>query len=238
MKRRAGLAEFKFIETLEMAKYSAVANEYYNPELHPTCADFRSASVYFLRRAFLRVLPSGRIADIGCGESLLAKFIKENLVLIDESEEMLDRNFGTFEKRCVDIVLDAFGSSEFDWIFAILGDPFNVDDCWRHISIALKEGGRCVFVVPSHEWAIRFRRAALTERSGYARFELARGETVYLPSFIYSERDQASMIAEAGLKLQGVDHVYLRDIEEIKSPKVSEYLSDSDPLLDIYSAEK
>jgi len=123
--------------------------------LHPTCADFQDASLVFLKNLFSEVRPSGKIADVGCGRSLLAKFVDPRaLVLIDESGDMLQKNNRVSEWREVDVASEKFGLSEFDWIFSILGDPYNVQSAWLNIAVALKRGGNCIFIVPSYEWAL------------------------------------------------------------------------------------
>src|ERR1043166_2803629 len=137
----------------EIAPYSKVASEYYDARLHPTCADFRAASFLYLSKIFREEAPNGLIADIGCGDSLLTKFCKQKLVLVDESAQMLARNLGDHEKRQFDVTKEKFGISEFDWVFAILGDPYNVISTWSNIEIALKPRGECVFMSPSFIWA-------------------------------------------------------------------------------------
>jgi SAM-dependent methyltransferase len=239
VKLRPGLAESRFIEIPDPATYDVVAKEYYDPILHPTCADFRCASLHYLQGEFQAPMLLGRVADVGCGESLLARFLSEkNLVLIDESSEMLNRNREGYEKRQIDVISSEIGVSEFDRIYAILGDPFNFVSSWRNIRTALKSQGQCFFVVPSYLWVTKFRECAPEEREGFARFDLADGKTTYLPSFVFSEADQLAIIEQAGLKMLAIDHVYVRDLPKVRSAKISGYLAATDALLDIYRVEK
>ena len=126
MKSASGLA-YKSSGLANRRTYDSVAGEYYDERLHPTCADFRSASRIYLARLFDELKPTGRIADIGCGRSLVAEFQQQNLVLIDESSEMLRQNVPFLESRCINVEREPIGASEFDWIFAVLGDPYNTN---------------------------------------------------------------------------------------------------------------
>jgi len=38
---------------------------------------------------------------------------------------MLMQNPRSIEQRLIDVERDRFGVSEFDWVFVVLGDPFN-----------------------------------------------------------------------------------------------------------------
>jgi SAM-dependent methyltransferase len=232
-----GLA-YKSSEVSDSLTYDLVAGEYYDERLHPTCADFRLASCIYLRRFFDELQPSGRVVDIGCGRSLVVNFCKEQLVLIDKSVEMLRQNSSAFEMRVVDVERETIGFSEFDWIFAVLGDPYNTPEVWRNIAGALKGGGQCVFIVPSSEWARKFRLESADEKPNFARFLTSKGETVFLPSLIVESENQKTIIADSGLRLVATEHVLVRDLPYVRSPKISEVLLPDQYLLDIYRAQK
>lgn len=238
MKLLHGRAVSKSSETLEPASYDDVASEYYDERLHPTCADFREASEAFLQSFFRREKPKGRIAEIGCGVSLLSKFTPESLVLVDSSAQMLSKNKDTAEKRLVNVETDSFGDREFDWVFAILGDPYNSKPTWLNIARALKAKARGLFVVPSYYWASHFRRVAGGEYDGYARFDRADKSSVLLASAIYPQEGQVSLIHSVGLHVLECEHVPVRVINKIRSPKISGYLSADDPVLDCYGVQK
>jgi len=223
--------------------YSVVAAEYYDAELHPTCADFRLASKVFLERLFGKEKIVGRVADIGCGRSLLREMISPTsrfeLVLVDDSDEMLAHNGpNTFEVRKTDVEAMPFGDCEFEWVFAILGDPYNISQAWKNINRALRYGGRCVFIIPSFVWAREFRKKGSHERPGFARFVMAGGAELFLPSLIYSPSQQRTLIENAGLRANAMDHVLVDDVPCVRSRKISEFLSGGDPIIDIYRAEK
>jgi hypothetical protein len=238
MKSPLGRVAFKSSAIPRFESYEEVAAEYYDSKLHPTCADFRSASKFFLEAFFLGNRPAGRIADIGCGLSLLNDFVSEDLVLVDSSAQMLDRNDGGAEKRLLNLEKQSFGRSEFDWIFAILADPFNSRAAWKNICSALKDKGRCVFIVPSYYWASEFRSRVWEERSGFARFERADGSSVFLPSIVLPQIDQVRLIEAVGMRVISFSHVLVGDLLEVTSPKILGIVAKDQPILDIYCSEK
>lgn len=236
MKSLSGLA-YKSLGRSDAANYDLVAAEYYDEHLHPTCADFRAGCRAYLERFFERHKPVGRMADIGCGKSLVADFRKQDLVLVDESPEMLRHNLASLEMRCIDVEQAPIGTSEFDWIFAVLGDPYNSPATWKNIQTALKPAGQCVFIVPSDHWAKVFRENCSEERANLARFLTPRGE-IFLRSLIVGRASQEKMILDAGMSLIAADHVLVADLPYIRSPKISEFLLKDQSLLDVYQATK
>lgn len=236
MKSLSGLA-YKSSERPDAATYDLVAAEYYDEQLHPTCADFRAGCRAYLESFFEKHKPVGRMADIGCGKSLVADFRKQDLVLVDESPEMLGHNPASLEMRCIDVERVPIGTSEFDWIFAILGDPYNSPAAWKNIQTALKPAGQCIFIVPSDHWAKVFRENCSEERADLARFLTSRGE-IFLRSLIVEPACQEQMILDTGMSLVATDHVLVADLPYIRSPKISEFLLKDQSLLDIYQAKK
>jgi SAM-dependent methyltransferase len=238
MKSHHGPAASKSSETLEPGTYNDVASEYYDEQLHPTCADFREASRAFLREFFRREMPRGRIAEIGCGISLLSELAPDDLVLVDSSAKMLNKNQNMAEKRLLNVESSSFGEREFDWVFAILADPYNSKAAWQNIARALKHRARALFVVPSHYWASHFRSVAGGERDGFARFDRADSSSVFLASAIYSREEQLALIRSADLAVLECNHVPVQAINRIRSRKISEFLSNDDPILDSYYVQK
>jgi trans-aconitate methyltransferase len=233
-----GQNELKSTRIPNATAYDKVALEYYDEIRHPTCADLREASRLFFARLFEKEDPSGRLADIGCGRSLVAEFKKSELVLVDSSTQMLDQNNFEIKRRVIDVEFESFGESEFDWIFAVLADPYNSISSWNNIFKALKVSGTCVFIVPSFVWSQKFRLRDSGEREGFARFIIAGGEDVFLRSVIVSSQEQEQLIIRAGLQLHRCEHVYTKDMTMIKSAKISGVLSPDEPILDIYIANK
>jgi SAM-dependent methyltransferase len=238
MKSLLGRAAFKSSGTPRVGSYDEVASEYYDRSLHPTCADFRAASRIALRRHFGATATQGKVADLGCGLSLVSEFVSKDLVLVDGSPGMLAQNLGHAEQRLVNVEEDCFAQSEFDWVFAILADPFNSMLAWKNINAALKAGGRCLFVVPSYLWTSKFRNSASDEQPGLAHFVKADNSSVFLPSLVYEEAEQAALVEAAGLQVIDTGHVFVRELAHVNSPKVSQYLSADDAILDVYVVEK
>ena len=234
MKSLPGLGVSRSSAIRERASYEEVALEYYDELRHPTCADFREASRVYLKRILELELPSGQLADIGCGQSLISEFISENLILVDESGAMLNLNIAASEKRRINIIEASFGRAEFDWIYAVLADPYNEIGAWINIKRALKVGGRCVFITPSYSWASKFRASSQSEIAGNARFDLASGKSLFLPSTILSIEQQKELISSAGLRVDHIDHIYADDLVKIRSSKISSVLKGGEALLDIY----
>jgi len=168
----------------------------------------------------------------------VTEFEKRNVVLIDSSSDMLAGNSETNEKYLIDVEKDRFGNSEFDLVFAILGDPYNSSATWKHIHLALKPGGNCVFMVPSFAWASAFRSKDPHEKEGFAAFTIADGTDVYIRSTILPMNKQKEVIQEAGLASVQVDHVNVSALASVRSAKISNVLSSEDAILDIYSATR
>jgi SAM-dependent methyltransferase len=238
MKSLLGRAAFKSSGILEIGSYEEVALEYYNAALHPTCADFRSASRIVLQRLFSRDAPQGRIADVGCGLSLLSEFVTENLVLIDASSKMLAQNSRNIEKRLVNVEERSFAQSEFDWVFGILADPYNSAQAWNNLSSALKVGGSCLFVVPSYRWASKFRSSVLEEQPGFAHFVKADNSSIFLPSIVYPQAEQFALIESVRMRVSNFEQIFVRELTNISSPKISKVLAADDPILDVYFTDK
>lgn len=238
MKLHLGRVASKSSGTLDSPTYDAVGAEYYDDLRHPTCADFREASLILLRRIFHEDHPTGRIADIGCGRSQVAEVARGSLVLVDESSEMISLNGEDHESRVINIVEETFGDAEFDWIFAVLADPYNEVRAWENISKALKPNGRCVFITPSYSWATKYRTPSMGEVAGKARFDLRSGRSIFLPSTILSPARQRELVLSVGLQVVRVEHVLVRELSKVRSEKISSALDENDPILDVYWVRK
>jgi hypothetical protein len=110
-----------------------------------------------------------------------------------------------------------------DWLVASLGDPYNSREFWIEVFRVLKPGGTAIFTTPAYEWATCFRRETESSSSAVmeAEFELMDGTRVRLPSFIYSEEDQLSLVVESGLIVREVLHTTIADLKgEVLSPKL------------------
>jgi Methyltransferase domain len=211
--------------------YSVVALEYYDPQRHPTCVNFRAASAIYLTEALDCLPTSGMTVDIGAGLSLAAElFIAKNrplsnLVLCDGSREMLAYSRVYIERGVAALVGDAqrlpFTSSSVALLISSLGDPYNVPAFWHEVSRCLVRGGFCLFTFPSQSWARSFRLASKNERPDSAYFELKGGRSAYVPSFVYSTTRQKQMIECAGLEVLDISSIYADKIPQPHSAKIA-----------------
>lgn len=199
--------------TAATQNYGAVAREYYDARVHPTCANFTEAS-HLLLGAFwediARHLQSlGRGADfldLGCGKSVLAEELIargqawRRLVLVDESESMLtySRGFNGAELVLAESAQLPLGDASIDLTTAFMGDPFNTEATWQELARVLRPGGLVLFTAPSFAWANAFRASGSGERAGSALFVVDGTKEVYLPSHVLARPDQEALMRRAG----------------------------------------
>jgi ubiquinone/menaquinone biosynthesis C-methylase UbiE len=208
--------------------YDAVAAEYYDPIRHPTCANFRRGSERILSRWLEG--PDTRILEIGCGRSLVAEILLAkgtsltNLTLVDSSVAML--NYSAVFARAGATLVNcdaeqlAILDQSADVVVASLGDPFNTPPFWTHVQRIMRRGGRVLFTTPSFEWSSGF-RFEMSQPADLAEFVTRDGSSVFVPSFVYSEREQVEVLARAGLTVRAVDHATIADLGIVHlSPKL------------------
>ena len=193
---------------LVAASYELVAQEYYDSERHPTCSNFREASLILLRKWRVPILQSRSICEVGPGRSLVAEFFLsardnlDRLVLVDESASMLAYSEKWRDAGATLKIGSAFSlpvpSNAFDLVVSCLGDPYNTFSFWTEVRRVLVPGGTCLFTTPSFDWAHSFRIASDSKYMESADFELFDGTHIQLPSFIRPPADQAILIRSAG----------------------------------------
>lgn len=212
------------------ASYEQIAAEYYDPQRHPTCANFREASAIILR-GWLRRFPAqpGLICEAGAGKSLVAELLAElspsaltRLLITDAAPSMLGYS-SEWESRGVRLAIcDASAlpveDGEIALLLSSLGDPYNEPAFWAEVWRTLAPGGRCFYTTPSHEWASAFRASAAGEKALAAAFDLSGDGRVHVPSWIYPEGEQRRLIEGHGLKVEEVWDVRL---PELKSDPIS-----------------
>jgi SAM-dependent methyltransferase len=216
-----------------VVSYELVAQEYYDPERHPTCANFREAS-RLLFRPWLSLVPNRKLiceVAVGAGKSLLAEILSEalrslnTLTLLDEAPSMLSYSRALKE---VGVRLDLasvfalpYGSESFDVVASCLGDPYNSISFWTEVRRVLKPDGICLFTTPSWEWAKAFREITDTNSMHNSAFELSDGSQISLPSHIYPQHDQIRLIESANLAVSEISQVLIRDMSGQRlSPKL------------------
>ena len=216
---------------LVAASYELVAQEYYDSERHPTCSNFREASLILLRKWRVPILQSRSICEVGPGRSLVAEFVLsargnlDRLVLVDESASMLAFSEKWGDAGATLKIGSAFSlplpSNAFDLVVSCLGDPYNALSFWTEVRRVLIPGGTCLFTTPSFDWAHSFRKGGDVAAMDSADFTLLDGTHVQLPSFILSPTEQARLIQSAGLTLEQESHTFVRDLQGLKiSPKL------------------
>lgn len=179
----------------DFASYSEVAGEYYDPVLHPTCANFRTASKLLLTElGVLRDVSCKSILELGAGRSLVAEMLIEKeksldrLVITDKHEEMLLHS-RIFESAGAKLkIFDACSANlslgKFDLIVAVLADPYNTKALWRNLSRLCSRRGLIALTFPSYYWMKSYRVLREHVESQYSVFQTGEGRSLNLPSFI------------------------------------------------------
>jgi hypothetical protein len=225
--------------------YDAVAEDYYDATLHPTCANFRELGI----RGALDLLTSGElisfieraeILETGSGRSSVMEiaekfnFAPDNLTIQDASRDMLSHS-KRWQNRLRDmLVYDArhspFPDATFDGIFSFLADPYNDDRLWRELSRIIKSGGFWITTLPSHNWAKNFRDVVSLNES---QFVTRDGVKVDLPSYTYSPSELIKGLERFGFEIANYRAYSTSEIEGYVSPKL---LTDErhGPVVDCY----
>jgi SAM-dependent methyltransferase len=197
--------------------YEDLAAEYYDAELHPTCANFREASEGLLAKWVGSLDAAGWIADMGAGESAVAPILIdagtsiERLVLLDSSVSMLRHSavWGGMGAHLLvgDSCRVPLMNASTMCVVASLGDAFNVQTFWQECARVLLGGGQVLFTTPSYEWARGFRTPA---DSHCAVFDLQGGVSLAVPSIILPLEEQIGLIESAGL--------FIKEVQEFLTP--------------------
>jgi hypothetical protein len=210
------------------AAYGALAAEYYDAELHPTCANFRWASDRLLDRLLPRS-PGRVLCDVGAGDSALAGWLDRNmypiegLLLVDDSADMLAHSAQWVDAGAVAMLADAselpVESRSIDLLVASLADPFDNLAWWLEVDRVLTTGGNALVTLPAHGWATRFRVAA-DEPSDGARFLTRTGCRVDMPSHVRPRADEMELIERAGLRVVAEEQIRRVEVPPPVSPKL------------------
>lgn len=215
--------------------YSELADEYYDSKRHPTCRNFRDASMSYISKQLDKLLMADSFArrvavDVGAGRSVLAEYMYSKgidvdcLILVDESVGMLS-NSKSFLSMGASLVVGSardlpLASASVGLMVVSLGDPFNQPEFWFESARCLSEGAVIVFTAPSYKWASSFRGSSSLEVEGAAYFELGGGTAIYVPSYVYSESGQVDMAGRAGLELIDMSHIEVSQIPKPHSSKL------------------
>lgn len=209
------------------ASYDVVASEYYDPLRHPTCRNFRSLSRTWLADVLPRDAQAALCLEVGAGASLLAPLLQARgvplagLALQDASAAMLLHARRWCEAGAVAAVAAAHDTGRPDHgtalLVASLADPYNTPAFWREAARILHPHGEALVTLPSHDWALRFRRG-----ESLAEFTLLDGRAVALPSHVPPLPAQIALLEQAGLRLVRFDALGIESLPagEPVSPKL------------------
>jgi ubiquinone/menaquinone biosynthesis C-methylase UbiE len=239
--------EFQFM--VDPRPYDLVANEYYDPHRHPTCANFREASKQVIS-TFLRecAIEDGQVQiEVGAGASVLAEIVVEagggleDTYLTDSSLSMLLYS-SLYRRQGASLVLgDAtnlpFKGEAANLLVSSLGDPFNTIDFWHEVSRVLRPGGKAIFTTPAYDWAAWF-RSGQSAVGHCALFELRDGARVPTPSHIHSQYEMNERFSRVGLRLRRYQLVRASELTTELSKKLLRENGASAPVLEGYLLDK
>ncbi len=179
--------------------YERVAEEYYDADLHPTCANLRTASDHGLGLIAERLArPGRRLLEIGAGSSALTgrpELADQPITCIDLNYGMLASTSGSRVRA--NALRMPFGDGCFHAVYGSLVDPFNSVELHRECRRACTPSGLYAFTVPDVDW-VRHNQSSIGLPRHTAGFTLATGETVLLPSRVLAFERQVAELHEAG----------------------------------------
>lgn len=227
----------------QCSEYNLLADEYYNELLHPTCADFRDATILAQKKAPLSNAAQ-RIVEIGAGKSIFHSVdlfeisnAARELILLDSSSEMLSySHVENLPCNSYKILANAYNlplpSESQDLLISHLGDPYNTTAFWNEVSRSLKIGGQILFTTPSFTWATKFRDPS---QINAAIFEVGH-RTIHSHSNIVSFKIQKKM-TPPNLKIIDYFEVKLSELVSYRSSKLN-VLKPNEPIVSAYILER
>jgi SAM-dependent methyltransferase len=237
--------------TIPTVGYETLSSEYYDRIRHPTCADFRYASLQLISGylSLAKLEPSPKVLEVGAGRSVFVDLSVEfphllaRLVVTDQSRGMIRHT--VFDSvgvglACANAERLPFRDGEFDLVIASLGDPYNTEAFWHEIGRVLTVGGRCLFTTPAASWSDRYRHQQQSGDQNVAVFETRDGATVGVPSFVLPPVDQIAFIESLGLTATDV-WTFTRDMfphGAPMSPKIAKFTQDATPVVTQFVARK
>lgn len=229
-----------------MAKYSVIADEYYDGTRHPTCANFREASSVIVHSMLGPLLPA-RILEVGAGRSIAADYLLagshrlETLVITDSSEEMLAHSIDLESHGAELIVADARkipkAEKSIDVLISSLGDPYNDFEFWKEAARLVRPNGHVIFTAPAWEWAMNFRQSE-GSNSDEAMFVSKDGVSFVLPSFVYSAPAQIELITAASFAVIECRTVSAKKLSSSLSSKLAIASDADEPIVRGFLARK
>ena len=198
-----------------MNEYDAVADEYYDASKHPTCANFREASLHAISVWLPQVFSDHCwTLEVGAGMSAAAELLHEqrmspkHLIISDPSRSMLGYSRAWSSQGADLIAADAtmipIHRESIGLAISCLGDPYNCDSLWKELQRVLQPGGFVIYTTPAHGWMSAFRDAGDPEHLTKAEFELGNGARVFVPSIVLPVQDQVALAKRFGLSIVDV----------------------------------
>lgn len=238
---------------ITISEYDAIAEEYYNSECHPTCANFRYLSIEFIKNHFENNdCKFRRCLEVGAGRSVLAELKKlgnncfDHITIMDKNKKML-KNSNQLEnyynnKLITDIEntksIKNLNLEKFDLIVAILADPYNSSGMWESIKSIIAENGLVLFTTPSYEWAQMFRKDQQSELYEVAEFRTQEGKTLYVRSVVLNEENQVILCNQSGFKVSSISRLTVNSIvDQTLSPKLRSAQDQDIPVVTGYVIE-
>ena len=237
--------------TIPNVDYETLSSEYYDNVRHPTCADFRYASLHlissYLSLASLGTAP--RVLEVGAGRSVFVDLASRfphllgGLVVTDRSPGMLRHSGGALNgARFVRAEAQRlpFHDDDFDIVIASLGDPYNTEEFWREARRVLAKDGRCIFTTPAASWSDNYRTDEQAGRQNIAVFVTVAGTAVGVPSYVMKPAAQIEFVERIGLTVTDMS-TFTRDMypeSAPSSPKILHFTTPATPVVCQYVARK
>ena len=193
-------------QVVEEAAYDRIAYEYYD-DVHKTSRNFDEATKAALKVAEL-VVPDGLVLEPGSGRGRCGEFLglePSRLVHLDNSTRMLALT--PREDSLLRILHDAehlpFSDADFSCVAAFLCDPFLGLNFLAEARRVLRPGGILLGTTPSDQWGLALRKSLGIDPM-MTRFVLRTGETIRVPSALFSVDELREMLSVAGFDPSGI----------------------------------
>ena len=179
--------------------YDAVAFEYYDRRLHPTCWALGVASKRIVAACIGQLARPSRLAvELGAGAQRVKFTGAADTLHFDTSVGMLRNSPEPGNLVLADNLNLPLRSGTVAQVLAELADPYNTPEAWLELARILEPGGRALVTMPSHEWANAWRVEEGTPQN-VSRFLLKNGRTVDLPSRVLPSAEQTACFSACGL---------------------------------------
>lgn len=219
------------LDTAMISEYGELADEYYDPTRHPTCANFRKLS-YLLIEKILSASPElfNKCLEIGAGRSVMAELRKNglerlgHLTISDKSERMLRHSSDLAPYYDADLLLDIEDTpnirrvctGQYDLVVASLSDPYNGEALLQSLKKIIDFEGRVILTTPSHEWANAYRKKSQSGLYNVAVFISKDGTRHYLRSIILPIDEQIELCDRFDFRISCLEQIYCDQIPAVE----------------------